>query len=78
MERGELKLLLRGLSSLMNEDRRSSESKYVIPPFAHASLRDYLFDSSRSAPFYVNRQEYESQVTIRSFALIIQSCQFWR
>ena len=47
-------------------------ASYVIPHFAHASFSDYLFNSSRSGPFHVNRQEYENKVTIRSFALIIQ------
>ena len=75
MEEGELKLVLRGLSSLMEEEilnNRLSLS-YVIPHFAHASFRDYLLNSSRSGPFHVNRQEYENQVTIRSFGLILNS-----
>ena len=85
MERGELKLVLHGLSSLMKdeigEDGESLNKRvirYVIPHFAHASFSDYLFDSSRSGPFHVNRQEYEDQITIRSFALIIQSIRFWK
>jgi hypothetical protein len=93
MEEGELKLVLCGLSSLMkdenNEDNENDGndgngeclSKGVIsyvPRFAHASFRDYLFDSSRSGPFHVNRQEYENQVTIRGFALIMQSIRSWR
>ena len=86
MEEGELKLVLRGLSSLMRdknyEDDENDEdwdcwnsgtTSYVIPHFAHASFGDYLFDSSRSGPFHVNRQKYENQLTIRSFSLIIQS-----
>ena len=75
MEEGELKLVLRGLSSLMKDedDENSEDTSYVIPDFAHASFCDYLFDSSRSGPFHINRQEYENQLTIRSFALIIQS-----
>ena len=71
MEEGELKLVLRGLSSLMKDSNRVATS-YVIPYFAHASFGDYLSNSSRSGPFHVNRKEYENQVTIRSFALIIQ------
>jgi hypothetical protein len=74
MEKGGLNLVLRGLSSLMDGNWR----EYFYPPFAHASFRDYLFNSSRSGPFHVNQQEYENQVTIRSFALILQSFQFWR
>ena len=75
MEEGELKLVLRGLSSLLEDedDENSGATSYVIPGFAYASFGDYLFDSSRSGPFHVNRQEYENQFTIRSFALIIQS-----
>jgi hypothetical protein len=79
MEEGELKLVLRGLSSLMGELLNNGHSSsYVIPHFAHASFRDYLFDSSRSGLFHVNQQEYEKQVTIRSFALILQSISSWR
>ena len=78
MEEGELKLVLRGLSSLMDENGKYlDKGSYVIPHFAHASFRDYLFDSSRSGPFHVNRQEYENQVTIRSFALIMQLIRPW-
>ena len=80
MEKGELKLVLCGLSSLMkdkNDDAwgglNSGATSYFIPYFAHASFGDYLFDSSRSGPFHVNRQEYEIQLTKRSFALLIQS-----
>ena len=79
MEEGELQLVLHGLSSLMkdsDEDEHflnSRATSYVIPHFAHASFGDYLFDLSRSGPFHVNRQEYENQLTMRSFALIIQS-----
>ena len=74
MEEGELKLVLRGLSSLM-EDRVTSN---IIPRFAHASFRDYLFNPSRSGPFHVNREEYENQLTIRSFAFIMQLIRSWR
>ena len=80
MEEGELQLVLRGLSSLMkveNDDDwdglNSGATSSVIPHFAHASFGDYFFDSSRSGPFHINREEYENQLTIRSFALIIQS-----
>ena len=75
MEEGELELVLRGLLSLMkDEDEKKyiGTTPYVIPHFTHASFGDYLFDSSRSGPFHVNRQEYENQITIRSFALIIR------
>ena len=78
MEEGELKLVLRGLSSLMihgnNENGKSLNRgviQYVIN-FAHASFRDYLVNSSRSGPFHVNQQGYENQLTIRSFACITQ------
>ena len=77
MEEGELKLVLHGLSSLMN-DENGKQKNYVIPHFTHASFGDYLFDSSRSGPFHVDQQEYENQVTIRSFALIMQSIRSWR
>ena len=79
MEEGELKLVLRGLSSLMDENEENGEclskegDMLSIPDFAHASFSDYLFDSSRSGPFHVNRHEYETQITIRSFAFIMQS-----
>ena len=51
MEEGELELVLHGLSSLVkddNSDKNGKLNKYVIPHFAHASFRDFLFDSSRS------------------------------
>jgi hypothetical protein len=66
MEEGELKPVLRGLSSLM-KDENDENGAYVIPHFAHASFSDYLFNPSRSGPFYVNRQAYENQVTLHSF-----------
>ena len=84
MEEGELKQLLRGLSSLVidkNEECLTWNKgviSYVIPHFAHASFSDYLFDSTRSGPFHINQLEYEAQVTIRSFALIMQSIRSWR
>ena len=82
MEEGELRLVLHGLSSLMvgnGESLNEGVISYTIPQFAHASFRDYLFDSSRSGPFYyVNQQEYEAQITIQSFALIMQLIRFWR
>ena len=84
MEEGELKVVLRGLSSLMDENDENGKClnkegvMLSIPSFAHASFSDYLFDSSRSGPFYVNRQEYENQVTTRSFAFIMQSIRSWK
>ena len=79
MEEGELKLVLRGLSSLMKHENNDNAKflnkgaiSYVIPDFAHASFRDYLFNSSRSGPFHVNEQEYENQLIIRSFSCITQ------
>jgi len=68
LEKGQLKQVLRGLLSLTIATGKDDD----IPHFAHASFSDYLFDSSRSGPFHVNQQEYENQVTIRSFTLIIQ------
>jgi NACHT domain len=77
MEEGELKLVLCGLSSLMEDENGKSLNKevtsYVIPHFVHASFSDYLLDSSRSGLFHVDQQEYGNQITIRSFALIMQS-----
>ena len=85
MEEGGLKLVLRGLSSLIESEDDEKEEylnkgiiSYVIPHFAHASFLDYLFDSSRSGPFHVNRQEYVNQITIRSFALIMLLIRSWR
>jgi hypothetical protein len=76
MEEGQLKLVLRGLSSLM-EDGNSVASDF-FPHFAHASFSDYLFDSNRSGPFHVNQEEYKNQVTIRSFAFITRFIRCWR
>ena len=84
MEEGELQLVLRGLSSLMkveNDDDwdglNSGATSSVIPHFAHASFGEYLSDSSRSGPFHVNRLEHDDQVTLRSFALIMQLIRPW-
>ena len=85
MEEGDLRLLLTGLSSLMEDDktgghlnRMFTSCHGVIPHFAHSSFRDYLFDSSRSGPFHVNLKEYDNQITTRSFALIIQLIRSWK
>ena len=79
MEEGELMLVLRGLSSLLNDEcLNKGDTSYVIPHFAHASFSDYLFNSNRSGPFHVNKQEYRNQVTIRSFALIMQLIRSWK
>ena len=77
MEDGDLRLLLSGLSSLMEDEDKGVSSYDFIPHFAHASFSDYLFDSSRSGPFHVNLYEYDKQITTRSFALIIQSIRSW-
>ena len=79
MEEGKLELILRGLTSLMDDENEMWKwKKYVIPRFAHASFRDYLFDSSRSGTFHVNQHDYSNQITTRSFALILQSIRSWR
>ena len=84
MDEGELVQVLYGLSSLIKDSDDNDvnwatwacldtgATSYAIPHFAHASFGDYLFDSSRSGQFHVNRQEYENQVTTRSFGLIIR------
>ena len=88
LEEGELKLVLRGLSSLMEDENDKNAKRWnkglyhpyvidTIPHFAHASFSDYLFNSSRSGPFHVDRQEYENQVTLRSFSLIMQLIRPW-
>jgi hypothetical protein len=62
MEEGEVKRMLRGLSSLIDGNGECSNEgviSYVSPHFAHTSFRDYLLSSSPSGPFYVNRLEYE-------------------
>ena len=89
MEEGELKLALCGLSSLMKDEIDDKGEcflecldkrviSHAIPHFAHASFGDYLSNSSRSGLFHVNRKEYEKQITIRSFSLIMQSIWSWR
>ena len=85
MEEGQLKQILRGLSSLMKDENNENGGNlnrgvisYVIPDFAHASFGDYLFDSSRSRAFHVNRQDYENQVAMRSFALIMKLIRSWK
>ena len=87
MEKGELKLVLRGLSSLMQDEKDENGEcltegvisiSYVIPQFEHASFDDYLSNPSRSGPFHVDRWEFENQFTIRSFTLILQLIRSWR
>ena len=80
MEEGGLKGVLCGLSSLMKDENveEGCLTPYVIPNFAHASFSDYLFHSSRSGLFHVDREEYKDQVTIRSFALIMQLIKSWK
>jgi hypothetical protein len=88
MGEGKLKLVLRGLSSLMKDEKDSDGNhgndeigdrlNNGIIHFAHASFSDYLFNSSRSGPFYVNLYEYKNQLTLRCFALIMQSVRSWR
>ena len=79
MDEGGLKLVLRGLLSLMKDEKNGNGERlnkgvisYAIPDFAHASFVDYLFDASRSGSFHVDRLEYKNQVTIRSFEFIIK------
>ena len=75
MDEGELKPVLRGLSPLMDEnEERLNRGLDIIPHFAHASFSDYLFDSSRSGPCYVNRQEYKK---IRSLYGVLHSLCNW-
>jgi hypothetical protein len=91
MEEGDLRLVLGGLSSLLKDEndengpgerlnrnrRMIFRASDIIPHFAHASFSEYLLDSSRSGPFHVNLQEYDNQITLRSFALIIQLIRSW-
>ncbi|KAF8816499.1 hypothetical protein BYT27DRAFT_7182055 [Phlegmacium glaucopus] len=78
MEEGEVKHVLRGLSSLIafvgdgNEEYSIKHDHLDVGCvfLIHASFRDYLVDSSRSGLFHVNEQEHENQAIIRSFALI--------
>jgi hypothetical protein len=80
MEEGEARLVLRGLSSLL-KDEKDEKGEFLykgVISFAHASFRDYLLDSSRLGPFYVNQQEHKNRFTVRSFALIMKSIRCWR
>ena len=78
MEEGELKLVLRGLSSLIafvRDENGEYLTGKVIPSigrpyFVHASFGDFLGDSSRSGPFYIDKQTYKHQGTIWSFSMI--------
>ena len=88
MKEGELKQVLRGLSSLMKDEKDEKDENeaslnegvisYVIPHFAHASFSEYLFNSSLSGSFHVDQKECENQVIIRSFTLIMQLIRYWR
>jgi len=79
MEEGEVKLVLRGLSSLIafvGDENEEYLTKRVRNPYVgsvyltHASFRDYLVDSSRSGPFHINQWAHKNQAIIWSFALI--------
>jgi NACHT domain len=78
MEEGELKLVLRGLSSVIafvRDENGEYLTGKVIPDvgrpyFVHASFGDFLGDSSRSGPFYIDQQTYKHQGTIWSFSMI--------
>ncbi|KAF8801464.1 hypothetical protein BYT27DRAFT_7147456 [Phlegmacium glaucopus] len=79
MEEGEVKHVLRGLSSLIafvgDENEEYSTEWYNYSGVGcvyliHASFRDFLVDSSRSGRFHVNKQEHKNRATTRSFALI--------
>ena len=87
MEEGELKLVLRGLSSLIafkgdknGEYLSGKVVSYVWRPyFLHASFVDFLVDSNRSGLFYVNIQKYKELATIWCFSLITKSiASSWR
>ena len=86
MVEGDLRPALSGLSSLMEDTSDKNEwcmnmevisYHNVIFHFAHSSFSDYLFNPSRSGPFHINLQEYENQLTIRSFAIIMQLIRSW-
>ena len=87
MDEGELKLVLRGLSSLIafqgDKNGEYLTGKVVShvgrPYFLHAFFGDFLEDSTRSGPFHVDKRLYMNQGTIRSFAMITQSiASSWR
>ena len=61
-----------------DEENREPFLNKPVNRFAHASFRDYLFNSRRSGRFHVDLQEYENQLTIRSFTLIMQLIRSWR
>jgi NACHT domain len=81
MEEGQVKQLLRGLSSLIgfegDENGMYLAGKEVAnvgrPYFLHASFGDFLRDSNRSGPFHVDKQAYKNQCIIRSFSMITES-----
>ena len=87
MEEGQVKLVLRGLSSLIafrgDENGEYLTGKAVSnvgrPYFLHASFGDFLEDSSRSGPFHIDKQTYKDQGTIKCFSLITRSiASSWR
>ena len=88
MEEGGLKLVLRGLSSLIafegDKNGEYMSGKVVShriwgPYFLHASFGDFLLESNRSGPFHVDKRQYEEQTTIWCFSLITKSiASSWR
>ena len=80
MERGDVMLVLRCLSSLIafvedGDERYGVGSVY----FTHASFGDYLEDPSRSGAFHINISEYRKWATVQCFSLIFRSIgRSWR
>ncbi|KAJ7041047.1 hypothetical protein C8F04DRAFT_187773 [Mycena alexandri] len=52
---GDLRLLLRGLHSIVNVPERGSDNEFL--PIHHASFLDFLHDQMRSGMFYVGSSE---------------------
>ena len=79
LEEGEVKLVLRCLSSLIafvgDKNKRYGvfeDSNIGGVYLVHASFGDYLVDLSRSGPFHVDKQEHKNRATILRFARIIE------
>ena len=73
MEKGDVMLVLRCLSSLIAfvDERHLWEIVNVgSVHFTHASFGDYLEDPSRSGPFHINKEDHKNQAIIRCFSLI--------
>jgi len=68
LPRGQIKLTLRGLRSLVSFERR-----YAIPTLVHASFRDFLLDKARAKDYHIDLEEWTYTAFRNAFSLSCRS-----